>query len=84
MGPLATVDFLDKLVRATPVATDQDHIPLLVRFCPEVPDRVAALLQGGPSPAPALMAAARLAMWTRISILIAASTAPVNAFALSA
>lgn len=58
MGPLATVDFLDKLVRATPVATDQDHIPLLVRFCPEVPDRVAALLQGGPSPAPALMAAA--------------------------
>ncbi|MEO5734011.1 MAG: amino acid racemase [Rubrivivax sp.] len=58
MGPLATVDFLDKLVRATPAGCDQAHIPLLVRFCPEVPDRVGALLHGTPSPAPALVAAA--------------------------
>jgi aspartate racemase len=59
MGPLATVDFLRKLVEATPAPTDQDHIPLVVRFCPEVPDRVDALLRGGPSPEPALVAAAR-------------------------
>ncbi len=58
MGPLATVDFLDKLVRATPAGSDQAHIPLLVRFCPEVPDRVGALLHGTTSPAPALVAAA--------------------------
>ncbi|MEP7282426.1 MAG: amino acid racemase [Rubrivivax sp.] len=59
MGPLATVDFLDKLVRATPAATDQAHLPLVVRFCPEIPDRVAALRGTGASPAAALAAAAR-------------------------
>jgi aspartate racemase len=58
MGALATVDFLHKLVLATPANCDQDHISLLVRFCPEVPDRVDALLGRGPSPEPALVAAA--------------------------
>ncbi len=60
MGPLATVDFLRKLVAATPAGTDQQHIPLIVRFCPEVPDRVDALFGRGPSPEAALVRAARL------------------------
>jgi aspartate racemase len=59
MGPLATVDFLRKVVLATPATRDQDHVPMLVRFCPEVPDRVDALLGGGPSPESALVAAAQ-------------------------
>lgn len=59
MGALATVDFLHKLVEATPASCDQEHVPLLVRFCPEVPDRVEALLGKGPSPESALVAAAR-------------------------
>lgn len=58
MGALATVDFLQKLVLSTPAGCDQEHIPLLVRFCPEVPDRVDALLGIGPSPESALVAAA--------------------------
>lgn len=58
MGALATVDFLHKLVLATPANCDQDHISLLVRFCPEIPDRVDALLKQGPSPEKALVAAA--------------------------
>jgi aspartate racemase len=58
MGALATVDFLHKLVAATPASCDQEHIPMLVRFCPEVPDRAQALLGRGPSPEPALVAAA--------------------------
>ena len=58
MGALATVDFLHKLVLATPANCDQDHISLLVRFCPEIPDRVDALLGRGPSPEGALVAAA--------------------------
>ncbi len=58
MGPLATVDFLRKLVQLTPARTDQEHIPLIVRFCPEVPDRVQALIGNGPSPEAALVAAA--------------------------
>lgn len=58
MGPLATIDFLRKLVDATPAQTDQDHIPLLVRFCPEIPDRNEAVLGHGPSPLQGLRAAA--------------------------
>lgn len=59
MGAIATVDFLHKLVVATPATIDQEHVPLLVRFCPEVPDRIAALRGVGPSPEPALVAAAQ-------------------------
>lgn len=60
MGPLATVDFLRKLVDATPARSDQEHIPMVVRFCPEVPDRVEALFGRGASPEAALVRAARL------------------------
>lgn len=58
MGPLATVDFLNKLVAATGAETDQAQLPLIVRFCPEVPDRMQAILGTGASPEPALVAAA--------------------------
>lgn len=55
MGPAATVDVLDKIVRATPAACDQEHIPVLVRCVPQIPDRTQALLGRGPSPADALI-----------------------------
>jgi len=55
MGPAATVDFLDKLVRLTPAERDQDHLPLVVVADPRVPDRVAPIMEGrGPSPLEAL------------------------------
>lgn len=54
MGPLATVDFLAKLVAATEAETDQQHIPVVVRSVPQIPDRTACLLLGGESPLPAL------------------------------
>ncbi len=60
MGPLATADFLDKLVRATPAARDQDHIPTIVLSWPQIPDRVAPITEGrSPSPLPWLQAGAR-------------------------
>ncbi len=59
MGPLATVDFLGKLTQATPAALDQDHVPMVVHFCPQIPDRSDALAANGPSPLPSMMAAAR-------------------------
>lgn len=60
MGPLATVDFLNKLVNATSAICDQEHLPLLVRFCPDIPDRVEALHGRGPSPVRALTTAAQI------------------------
>jgi aspartate racemase len=55
MGPLATVDFLHKLVAATPAAGDQDHVPMLVWNVPQIPDRQKALAGTGESPLPAML-----------------------------
>lgn len=55
MGPLATVDFLAKLVAATPSARDQDHVPVLAYSVPQIPERVPAILGRGPSPLPAML-----------------------------
>lgn len=59
MGPLATVDFMHKLLAATPATRDQDHLPLLVSSIPQVPDRTAAYRGEGASPLPALIASGR-------------------------
>jgi aspartate racemase len=58
MGPMATVDFLAKLTRATPANCDQEHIPIVVRFCPQIPDRSEAIEGRGLSPRIALENAA--------------------------
>lgn len=55
MGPLATVDFMQKVIAATPAKRDQDHVPMLVYSVPQIPDRVAALSAGSDEPFPALV-----------------------------
>jgi len=61
MGPLATVDFLAKLVALTPATSDAGHLPVLVHAVPQIPDRVAPILTGcGPSPLPALREGVRV------------------------
>ena len=59
MGPAATVDFLRKIVAATPAATDQDHVPVLASSIPQIPDRTQAFLGVGASPLDALVSQAR-------------------------
>lgn len=59
MGPLATVDFMHKLLAATPARCDQEHLPLLISSIPQVPDRTAAYRGEGASPLPALVASGR-------------------------
>lgn len=55
MGPSATVDFLDKLVRLTPASRDQDHLPVIVASFPHVHDRSSAILGRGRDPLPQLL-----------------------------
>lgn len=55
MGPLATVDFLHKLVLATPASRDQEHIPTLIWNVPQIPDRQHYLAGHGTSPLPAML-----------------------------
>jgi aspartate racemase len=50
MGPLATVDFMRKLLHATPARNDQDHVPVLVSSIPQIPDRTQAFRGEGESP----------------------------------
>jgi aspartate racemase len=59
VGPAATVDFLDKIVRNTPAQRDQEHIKVVVEQNPQIPDRTAHLVSGGTDPTIALYATCR-------------------------
>lgn len=59
MGPDATVDFMSRVIELTPADSEQEHVRLLVDQNPHVPNRQAAILDGGEDPAPALVAMAR-------------------------
>lgn len=52
MGPAATVDFYDKLVRSTPGLRDQEHLGVILWSDPTVPDRIQAFGGSGPDPTP--------------------------------
>ncbi|WP_144444415.1 aspartate/glutamate racemase family protein, partial [Caballeronia arationis] len=56
VGPAATVDFIHKIVRATPARRDQDHIKLMVEQNPQIPDRTENLIGNGPDPTISLYA----------------------------
>ena len=55
MGPLATVDFMRKVIDLTPARRDQEHLPLIVYSVPQVPGRSACILEGAASPLPAML-----------------------------
>lgn len=60
MGPEATILLQTKLIEAVPAADDADHIPLIVDMNPQVPSRIAHLIEGrGEDPGPALAEMAR-------------------------
>ncbi|MQB35184.1 aspartate/glutamate racemase family protein [Rhizobium rhizogenes] len=60
MGPLATVDFMHKVIAETSATCDQDHIPLIVRSVPQVQDRARAILDGSDAPLAALTAGVKM------------------------
>ncbi|QTF09078.1 aspartate/glutamate racemase family protein [Brenneria izadpanahii] len=66
MGPLATVDLLQKIIEETPVSRDQDHVPVVAWNVPQIPDRQQALAGTGESPLPALLAA--ISQLNRLSV----------------
>ena len=61
MGPLATADLFEKIIRATDAARDQDFPHVIVDCNTDIPDRTAAILMGGEDPAPSWCA--RLTPW---------------------
>lgn len=60
MGPEATVDFMARVIKATPASDDIDHIRMVVDNNPKVPSRITALIEKtGKSPLPCLQDMAR-------------------------
>jgi aspartate racemase len=55
MGPEATANMYQLVVRSTPAKQDQDHLPTLIYSLPQVPDRTAAILNHDPSIVPYLV-----------------------------
>ena len=70
IGPAATVDFLDKLVRTTPATSDQEHIRIVVDQNPQIPDRTAHLQGRGPDPTMALYATCRRLCAAGASVIV--------------
>ncbi|MBD2792573.1 amino acid racemase [Xenorhabdus szentirmaii] len=50
MGPVATIDTMEKIIKNTPAVCDQEHIPVIAVSFPDIPDRTANILTGGESP----------------------------------
>ena len=60
MGPEATILLMQKVLKAVPARDDSDHVPLIVHQNPQVPSRIAALIEGGGAdPGPVLAGMAR-------------------------
>jgi len=69
MGPAATADFYRKLVEATPATTDQQHLQVVVWSDPTIPDRTAALLDGGTDPSPWLRHGLHVLTWAGADLI---------------
>ena len=60
MGPAATVDLMRRLVERTPATDDVDHLHVIVESNPQIPSRIAHLIEGtGEDPTPELVRIAR-------------------------
>jgi aspartate racemase len=59
MGPAATLDFFDRILKRTKAVRDEDHLRVIIDNNTKLPSRNAASLGDGPSPGAALAATAR-------------------------
>ncbi|MCG2572061.1 amino acid racemase [Acinetobacter sp. ME22] len=50
MGPQATVDAMNKIIKHTPAHCDQDHIPVVTVSIPDIPDRTESILNHNDKP----------------------------------
>lgn len=59
MGPQATLDLYEKIVRHTPAHCDQEHLHVIIDSYPQIPDRTACICGQGEDPLPFLEASAQ-------------------------
>ena len=60
MGPQATLDLMQRIIKLTPALDDKDHIHYIVDNNPKIPSRIKAIIDGdGEDPGPILADMAR-------------------------
>ncbi len=59
LGPWATLDLFEKILKLTPAGRDQEHLRLIIDNNPKIPDRSPAILGNGEDPTPALVETAQ-------------------------
>lgn len=50
MGPMATVDFVKRIVEKSPACSDQEHMAMIISNNPITPDRTKCILENGEDP----------------------------------
>ncbi len=77
MGPEATVDLMQRIIRLTPALDDIDHIRCIVDNNPKVPSRIKAIIDGeGEDPGPCMAdMGKRLEIFGADFLVIACNTA---------
>ena len=70
MGPAATVDFLAKVIAATPARADQEHVPMIVSNIPQIPDRSRAIMEKTDAPLAALLEALNMLQNAGAEVLV--------------
>ncbi len=77
MGPEATVDLMQRIIRLTPAVDDIDHIRCIVDNNPKVPSRIKAIIEkNGEDPGPCMAdMGRRLETWGAQFLVIACNTA---------
>jgi aspartate racemase len=69
MGPAATLDLFNKILKATPAKRDQDHIHIIIDNFPQIPDRTAFLLGKGENPLPYILKSVRTLEKANVNVL---------------
>lgn len=60
LGPMATAYFMQLIIDMTDAFTDQEHIPMIIYNCPQIPDRTKYLLgKSKENPGPQIIACGR-------------------------
>ncbi len=77
MGPEATVDLMQRIIRLIPAKDDADHLRCIIDNNPKVPSRIKAILDGnGENPGPCMAdMGRRLEAWGADFLAIACNTA---------
>lgn len=60
MGPMATADLFEKIIKSTPANSDQEHLKVIVYNNPQIPSRIDAIINGTESPLKELISSAQL------------------------